>query len=285
MHEPADTRRPFVSVPGLHDRHQPRMPTETRRFFAAFMRTVEFPLIPPSGPSRSHLAPSLLDSQPSAQDPSQHSSSSAPTLLDPTSGSFPHPSGTHPCSLAASISHKVDGTQATPSSKPRSWRDPPGDPETTVSLGLLSPKMPDFAGLNVPEPHRKRGTAPCRTTTDLWAPGSPFAPPCGPLDFTRRTSQRTRPCPMRPWFGHQPSHSGLPVTSTCPSRFLDRRTLKNHGPLPDPTHRVKHWSYSPRRCGQASGSSCIDFMVVIVHLMSFCEEAASPPDSCRREQR
>ena len=136
-------------------------------------------------------------------------SSSAPTLVDPTLGLIPLPSGPHPGSLASSISLRLDRTSATPSSAPRK-----------------SHRFPRLVGLRGPERTRKapalgatRLDARMDTVSDLDRPSGPrnsfrlchvalsttFAPP--PDDHIQVRCGHG--------FGLQPSHSGLPVTLTC----------------------------------------------------------------------
>ena len=146
-------------------------------------------------------------------------------LLDPTLGSFFLPLGTHPV-LLLRRSVKLDGTQTTPSSGPRSKRETLGEPKAPSSHGLPWPCMPDFAGLSVCEP-------PPHSRHHAWTPDDrPFSPriPLRPL--------RESPCPMRPRSGFHPNHSGPPshldVSPSYDSWALDTQspTRPRKPPLP-----------------------------------------------------
>ena len=222
--EPQD---PSFALQANRKATSPERQRDTRGSVAAFTQTVASThpslVLGPSPPDLPAVAARFLQS---AQDPSQRSSSSAPSRLDPTSGS----PGTHPCPPASSISLKLDGTGAV--IQPRSWRGTLGNrrpPVVVACHGHTFGTARAWACANI---HRTRGTTlGCQEVSDPDRPlalGSSFDNPHGPC-----------PCPMRPRSGLQPSHSGPPATSRClPAMFFgppDPRTPRGpwvHGLLP-----------------------------------------------------
>ena len=91
-----------------------------------------------------------------------------------------------PCkyTLLRTCAIEHDGSQATPPSKHYSWREIPGEPKATSSVGLPWPYTPDIAGLSDLNCHCMSGTALRRQ--EALGVGSPLLP-----DGRRTTVQLT----------------------------------------------------------------------------------------------
>ena len=165
----------------------------------------------------------------------------APTLPDSAPGFCPLPPGPHSCSLA---SLRLDGTFATPSPGPRSWRDILGESEAPDARGQSWPGILDFVGqrarsATTHEATRLDARTQCRTTTGDW-PQNTFRPTRGP---SRQHTPHHPTTPSRndePMCGLQLGHQMLedpvakPRFHVCRTRSYPGRT---RSPTPPPrTH-------------------------------------------------